>query len=164
MPLIPKIMAILTWLTTVEAWSLWTASQSHSTWGKRELYESYVPRCRSDRTDKVRDESERAESSLNIQLLKEKGKKVFAAGMIFMTMGSPLGTLNAAVADDELAKYAAEGNTVAVDGECFIKKCALETSACANDPSCLKGLSCLARCKGEVCVQQDVLVSMEAKD
>ncbi|KAJ1430048.1 hypothetical protein B484DRAFT_347895 [Ochromonadaceae sp. CCMP2298] len=51
-------------------------------------------------------------------------------------------------ADDELAKYAAEGNKVAVDGQCFIKKCALETSGCANDPSCLKGLSCLARCKG----------------
>ena len=48
-------------------------------------------------------------------------------------------------ADDELAKYAAEGNRVEVDGQCFFKKCALETSACANDPSCLKGLSCLAR-------------------
>ena len=36
-------------------------------------------------------------------------------------MGSPLGTPSAAFADDELAKFAAEGNTVAVDGECFIK-------------------------------------------
>mmetsp|Transcript_25172 Transcript_25172/g.42126 ORF Transcript_25172/g.42126 Transcript_25172/m.42126 type:complete len:513 (-) Transcript_25172:408-1946(-) len=51
-------------------------------------------------------------------------------------------------ADDELAKYAAEGNKVGVDGECFFKKCALETTSCANDPNCLKGLSCLARCKG----------------
>jgi hypothetical protein len=51
-------------------------------------------------------------------------------------------------ADDELAKYAAEGNEVGVDGQCFMKKCALQTSACANDPNCLKGLSCLARCKG----------------
>jgi hypothetical protein len=51
-------------------------------------------------------------------------------------------------ADDELAKFAAEGNKVGVDGQCFFKKCALETSACANDPNCLKGLSCLARCKG----------------
>lgn len=51
-------------------------------------------------------------------------------------------------ADDELAKFAAEGNKVNVDGQCFFKKCALETSACANDASCLKGLSCLARCKG----------------
>ena len=51
-------------------------------------------------------------------------------------------------ADDELAKYAAEGNEVGVDGQCFMKKCALQTTACANDPNCLKGLSCLARCKG----------------
>ena len=82
------------------------------------------------------------------QSLAEKAKMVLATGMMMLTMGSPLGTLSSAYADDELAKYAAEGNTVAVDGECFIKKCALETSSCANDPSCLKGLSCLARCKG----------------
>eukprot|EP01038_Epipyxis_sp_PR26KG_P009534 gene9534-12842_t len=59
-----------------------------------------------------------------------------------------LGGSMAVNADDELAKYAAEGNTVGVDGQCFMRKCALETSKCANDPTCLKGLSCLARCKG----------------
>jgi hypothetical protein len=48
-------------------------------------------------------------------------------------------------ADDELATYAAQGNEVGVDGQCFFKKCALETSRCANNPNCLKGLSCLAR-------------------
>lgn len=48
-------------------------------------------------------------------------------------------------ADDELAKFAAEGNKVGVDGTCFFRKCALETASCGNDPSCLKGLSCLAR-------------------
>jgi hypothetical protein len=48
-------------------------------------------------------------------------------------------------ADDELAKFAAEGNAVTVDGECFMKKCSLETSSCASDQTCLKGLSCLAR-------------------
>ena len=51
-------------------------------------------------------------------------------------------------AEDELAKYAAEGNTVGVDGECFMSKCALETVSCVNNPNCVKGLSCLARCKG----------------
>lgn len=51
-------------------------------------------------------------------------------------------------ADDELAKFAAEGNSVGVDGKCFFKKCSLETAKCGNDPTCLKGLSCLARCKG----------------
>eukprot|EP00981_Chlorochromonas_danica_P007703 scaffold1869_cov163-Ochromonas_danica.AAC.15 len=51
-------------------------------------------------------------------------------------------------ADDELAKYAAEGNKVGVDGQCFMRKCAVETVNCANDPNCFKGLSCLARCKG----------------
>jgi hypothetical protein len=56
-----------------------------------------------------------------------------------------LGAPSRSGADDELAKYAAEGNKVGVDGQCFIKKCALETSSCANDPNCLKGLSCLAR-------------------
>lgn len=82
----------------------------------------------------------------------EKGfKKAMATGMMMLAMGSPVGMGlpgSAVRADDELAKYAAEGNAVTVDGECFIKKCALETSSCANDPSCLKGLSCLARCKG----------------
>ena len=48
-------------------------------------------------------------------------------------------------ADDELAQYAAQGNDVGVDGQCFFKKCSFETSACANDASCLKGLACLAR-------------------
>ena len=55
---------------------------------------------------------------------------------------------SASWADDELAKYAAEGNSVGVDGQCFLKKCAIETSQCASDLSCLKGLRCLARCKG----------------
>jgi len=32
---------------------------------------------------------------------------------------------------------------------CFMRKCILETTECGNDPTCLKGLSCLARCKGE---------------
>ena len=48
-------------------------------------------------------------------------------------------------ADDELAKFAAAGHTVGVDGKCFLQKCPLETSECANDRTCLKGLSCLAR-------------------
>jgi hypothetical protein len=48
-------------------------------------------------------------------------------------------------ADDDLANYAAQGNAVGVDGTCFFKRCALETSKCANDPNCLKGLSCLAK-------------------
>ena len=58
-----------------------------------------------------------------------------------------LSGIKVANADDELAQYAAEGNKVGVDGQCFIKKCALETTRCANDPSanCLKGLACLAR-------------------
>ena len=50
-----------------------------------------------------------------------------------------------AISDDELAKFAAEGNTVGVDGQCFMRKCSLETAKCANDQTCLKGLSCLAR-------------------
>lgn len=51
-------------------------------------------------------------------------------------------------ADDELARYAAEGHEVGVDGQCFMKKCPLETTNCAGDVSCIKGLACLARCKG----------------
>lgn len=59
---------------------------------------------------------------------------------------SLLSTPSISFADDELAQYAAHGNDVGVDGQCFFKKCSFETSACANDPSCLKGLACLARC------------------
>lgn len=47
--------------------------------------------------------------------------------------------------DDELARYAAEGNKVGVDTQCFFRKCAVETAKCANDPNCLKGLACLSR-------------------
>mmetsp|Transcript_42905 Transcript_42905/g.134632 ORF Transcript_42905/g.134632 Transcript_42905/m.134632 type:complete len:597 (-) Transcript_42905:1037-2827(-) len=54
-----------------------------------------------------------------------------------------------ALADDELAAFAAEGHKVEVDSMCFMRKCILETKECGNDPNCLKGLSCLARCKGE---------------
>lgn len=50
-----------------------------------------------------------------------------------------------AAADDELARYAAEGNKIGVDATCFIRDCGLETAQCGNDPTCLKGLSCLAR-------------------
>jgi hypothetical protein len=55
------------------------------------------------------------------------------------------GCRHAATADDELATFAAEGNKVGVDAQCFINKCLVETTKCANDPSCMKGLSCLAR-------------------
>lgn len=58
-----------------------------------------------------------------------------------LMVGFPMVSLG----DDELANFAAQGNKVGVDGTCFVKKCALETSKCANDPNCLKGLSCLAR-------------------
>lgn len=62
----------------------------------------------------------------------------------------PLLTIGSGIvyADDELAEYASKGNKVGVDGQCFMTKCALETGACGNDLRCLKGLSCLARCKG----------------
>ena len=68
----------------------------------------------------------------------------------FLLFGVGVGSssLSPVYADDELARYAAEGNKVGVDGQCFMRQCALETATCANDPNCLKGLSCLARCKG----------------
>ena len=49
------------------------------------------------------------------------------------------------LADDELAKFAAAGHSVSVDGNCFLTKCHSETVGCANDRTCLKGLSCLTR-------------------
>eukprot|EP00640_Fibrocapsa_japonica_P001555 CAMPEP_0113936784 /NCGR_PEP_ID=MMETSP1339-20121228/3582_1 /TAXON_ID=94617 /ORGANISM="Fibrocapsa japonica" /LENGTH=384 /DNA_ID=CAMNT_0000939335 /DNA_START=410 /DNA_END=1564 /DNA_ORIENTATION=+ /assembly_acc=CAM_ASM_000762 len=52
-------------------------------------------------------------------------------------------------ADDTLAQFAAEGNKVGVDGACFMNKCSLQTKNCMNDPNCLKGLTCLAKCKGD---------------
>jgi hypothetical protein len=52
-------------------------------------------------------------------------------------------------AEDELAQYAKEGNKVGVDAKCFVQKCSLPTHDCLNNPDCLKGLSCLSKCKGE---------------
>ena len=99
-----------------------------------------VHKIRSNQATESQPESFKS-SSINIK----KGIVSFFMSLSLLLPG--MGSLPS-YADDELAKYAAEGNSVAVDGECFIKKCALETSKCANDPNCLKGLSCLARCKG----------------
>jgi len=55
----------------------------------------------------------------------------------------------AARAENELAQYAKEGNKVGVDAKCFVQKCSLPTHDCLNNPDCLKGLSCLSKCKGE---------------
>lgn len=51
-------------------------------------------------------------------------------------------------ADDELAKYAAEGNKVGVDVACFSEKCALQSKNCLGNPDCVQGLACLSKCKG----------------
>jgi hypothetical protein len=80
-------------------------------------------------------------TSSQVESMAKKVLKTLAL-IPLLSFGSP------AIADDELAKYAAAGNAVGVDGQCFIRKCSLETAKCANDPTCLKGLSCLARCKG----------------
>ena len=73
----------------------------------------------------------------------QKAKRTFLAiAIVPLLLGTSILSANA---DDELAKFAAAGNSVGVDGKCFLTKCPLETSACANDRTCLKGLSCLAR-------------------
>ncbi|TFJ86462.1 hypothetical protein NSK_002119 [Nannochloropsis salina CCMP1776] len=59
------------------------------------------------------------------------------------------GPLYPARAENELAQYAKEGNKVGVDPKCFVQKCSLPTHDCLNNPDCLKGLSCLSKCKGE---------------
>lgn len=85
----------------------------------------------------------------SLRMLKSAlGKRIlngFATGAI--ALASLTGP--ATFADDELAQFAAEGNKVEVDSMCFMRKCMRETTECGNDPNCLKGLSCLARCKGE---------------
>lgn len=73
-------------------------------------------------------------------------RKTIASISLISTVG--LGISTPSYADDELARYAAEGNKVGVDAQCFLRKCSIETSMCTKDPNCLKGLSCLARCKG----------------
>lgn len=81
----------------------------------------------------------------NLKSLLHSTSKVFAS---FVLIPILLFNNNIAFADDELAKYAAEGNAVGVDGQCFINKCSIETAKCVNDRTCVKGLSCLSRCKG----------------
>ena len=107
----------------------------------------------------IKNENDNLDNNINIMnIRKERNtsnfwsnvKKIMVSISIIPLLISSSSTMIPQIvrADDELAKYAAEGNKVGVDGECFIKKCALQTSKCANDPNCLKGLSCLARCKG----------------
>ena len=90
--------------------------------------------------------------NINSDSLLDKLKKttittLLIPSLLFGTVPT-LNNVQSVRADDELARFAAEGNDVGVDGTCFMKKCSLETAKCANDPNCLKGLSCLARCKG----------------
>lgn len=70
-------------------------------------------------------------------------KAAMSIGIMLAIVGINFSTM--AAADDELARYAAEGNKIGVDATCFIRDCGLETAQCGNDPTCLKGLSCLAR-------------------
>lgn len=70
-------------------------------------------------------------------------KAAMSIGIMLAIVGINFSTI--AAADDELARYAAEGNKIGVDATCFIRDCGLETAKCGNDPTCLKGLSCLAR-------------------
>jgi len=70
-------------------------------------------------------------------------KAAVSIGIMLAIVGINFSTM--AAADDELARYAAEGNKIGVDATCFIRDCGLETAQCGNDPTCLKGLSCLAR-------------------
>lgn len=70
-------------------------------------------------------------------------KATVSIGIMLAIVGINFSTM--AAADDELARYAAEGNKIGVDATCFIRDCGLETAQCGNDPTCLKGLSCLAR-------------------
>jgi hypothetical protein len=85
------------------------------------------------------------------QMLKSLVKMAFAGvSKAAMSIGIMLAIVTVnfstiAAADDELARYAAEGNKIGVDATCFIRDCGLETAQCGNDPTCLKGLSCLAR-------------------
>jgi hypothetical protein len=72
-------------------------------------------------------------------------KKIIAKGLFSLFLASSILSPGSVRAEDELAAYAAQGHEVGVDGQCFMKKCALETSRCANNPNCLKGLACLAR-------------------
>lgn len=60
------------------------------------------------------------------------------AGLLVMGPGNVWG-------EDELARYAKEGNKVGVDAKCFVNKCSLPTHACLNNPDCLKGISCLSK-------------------
>lgn len=73
-------------------------------------------------------------------------RKIFISALVLPSMLGMFPTVSRG--DDELAKYAAEGNKVGVDTTCFFRKCSLETAKCGNNPTCLKGLACLARCKG----------------
>jgi VDE lipocalin domain len=56
----------------------------------------------------------------------------------------------AAATYDGFADYAAKGKKMdESDVGCFAKECGKQTKDCFTDGSCLKGVTCLGRCKGE---------------
>ncbi len=132
------------------------AESSSSSSSRRHVYK--IPSCCSSSSSNGRhqdndDERQRhippsspPRRSLGQQLL-----KALPSAAVLLLGGGLLGGGGGrmALAEDELAQYAKEGNKVGVDAKCFIQKCSLPTHDCVNNPDCLKGLSCLSKCKGE---------------
>ena len=95
----------------------------------------------------VKLEDEVARVASNEKNSRGRIKKLLATSLMSVSMMFPTLSPLMARADDELAKYAAEGNAVAVDGQCFLKKCSLETSKvsvyeCTGVCMCVWGYVC----------------------
>lgn len=105
---------------------------------------------------------------INADTVKTRLFKSLAVVVLISPLG--LGGVLKVNADDELAKFAASGNVVKVDSKCFMNKCAAETKRCANDQTCLKGLTCLARlvyhsmmCTSDLIKESNLTVQMQRR-
>jgi len=94
-------------------------------------------------TDSLPDEKFESKGDIWDWNWKRAGSSLILSFFVALSLGG------VALADDELAKFAAEGHEVGVEPACFMKNCKLETTKCINNPNCMKGLACLAKCKGD---------------
>ena len=74
-------------------------------------------------------------------LLREAGATLLAITTAVIPAALP--------ASEGFETFAAEGGVMEARPSCFMNECGAASRACFTNPSCLKGVTCLGRCRGE---------------
>mmetsp|Transcript_7960 Transcript_7960/g.24583 ORF Transcript_7960/g.24583 Transcript_7960/m.24583 type:complete len:377 (+) Transcript_7960:20-1150(+) len=86
----------------------------------------------------------------NLRAFRESAKQAAAAS--FLAAAACLTTTSAAKAVENtegFETFAAQGGVMEARPSCFMNECGVASRDCFSNPSCLKGVTCLGRCRGE---------------